>query len=1179
MTARIGRALAALLLWISAATPAPARAQGVTAHVSGVVLDSGGGVVPSATVTITNADTTWHREAVTGTEGRFVFVDVLAGTYGVSATRDGFKRVERKDVLVASGERVELPALVLEAGDIHETISVEGGADLVQTTTGARNARIPQVTFDDIALKGRDAIGTIKLLPGVVDTNAREAPSWNVLNLLTINGRNSLNFNFAYDGINNKDTAGGNLASPSVDSIAEIRVQSANFQAEYGRSSGASITLITRSGSKDFHGTAAFYKRDDAWNGNEYLRKQQCGQGDRLSCEPALYRFDNVAWTLSGPVLVPSTPFNRQRNRLFFFWSQERLARTDPGTLNLRRMPTALERSGDFSQTVDSSGRRIFLRDPQRTGSCSITTGGDGCFDGGIIPADRIDLTGQALLRLFPLPNATDPSGTNQYNYTYQMVTDWPRNDQVLRLDWNVGPRTTVYGRLQFGYENRGGPVAPFGFGGGWPQMASAFETESVGYVTTLLHTINPTTFLEATAGVNWGHQWASPLNQAALDANNRAKVLPGLPQFFPEANPLDLLPNATFNGGIPPTGGTASIGLFQYERRFPFYGYNTIWNFSGSLTKVLKAHNIKAGVFVEHAERPAQQRSAYNGTFSFNRDAGQALDTNVGFANALLGVVTSFQQADKRPIGHSQFVNTEFYTQDNWRIGKRLTVDAGVRFYYLTPIRSEGDQVAQFEPELFNAGAAPLLYVPTKVGTERRALNPVTGDDTLPAVYVGRPIPGTGNFYNGTQLYEGTPQRRSPFEMAPRLSLAWNVTGDGRTAIRGGAGAFYDRYQDNDILELTELPPLVRTYTVNYTTIKELTGNTPTETTNAMRRIQEFVPSVVYNWSAGVQRDVGWSLVADAAYVGNAARHQPILRELNGRPYGYRFQPSSLDPTNVIGGVTQPLLDDLLRPYRGYASISQREFTGYADYHSLQVSATRRRRADGLTFGVAYTYEIVNKTLGVVDPFLADNRARNYNSVGRRPHTLNIHYSWLVPGVSRSSAAPLRAIANDWQLSGVTSFLSGAQGAFTYTYSSVPSGTLIDNGSIGGGPNRPRIVCDPQLPRSRRTFSRQFRTECIAAPDDPYHFGTARGDEFHGPGYVNWDISVFKHIPMGGSRRLQLRVELYNAFDTYQWTAVNTNAEFDFKTGALTNRNAFGRLTGATNSARRIQLAARFTF
>jgi hypothetical protein len=183
------------------------------------------------------------------------------------------------------------------------------------------------------------------------------------------------------------------------------------------------------------------------------------------------------------------------------------------------------------------------------------------------------------------------------------------------------------------------------------------------------------------------------------------------------------------------------------------------------------------------------------------------------------------------------------------------------------------------------------------------------------------------------------------------------------------------------------------------------------------------------------------------------------------------------------------------------------------------------------------------------------------------------------VPGAGRSSAALLRAIVNDWQLSGVTSFLSGAQGPFTYSYTSVPTGMLSDNGSIGGGPNRPRIVCDPELPRTQRTFERQFRMECIAAPDDPYHFGTARGDEFHGPGYVNWDISVFKHVPLGGSRRLQLRVELYNAFNTYQWTTVNTNAEFDFTTGALTNPGVFGTLTGATNSARRIQLAARFTF
>jgi carboxypeptidase family protein len=1171
-----------LRLALAFALAAPAgpllQAQGVTANVSGFVVDSSGAVVPAATVTITNIDTSWPREVTTRADGRFEFVAVLAGTYDVRASLRGFKAKEPQTVSVGSTDRVELSPLVLEAGDIQETISVATTSDLVQTTTAARGSRITQDNLDNISLKGRDALGTIKLLAGIVDTNAREAPTWSLLSGLSINGRT--NVNLAYDGVSNKLPGNtGNIAAPSVDSIAEIRVQSANFQAEYGRSSGASITVITRSGSKDFRGSAAFYKRDAALNGNEYQRKQQCWQGDRLSCEAAMYRFDNVAWTLSGPILLPSTDFNRQRNRLFFFWSQDLLARTDPGTLNLRRMPTARERQGDFSQTFDSTGKGlVFIRDPQRDAVCNARTGGPGCFTNNVIPPDRIDPTGQALLKLFPLPNATDSSGTNQYNYAYQMVNDWPRNDQVLRVDWNVGSRTTVYGRLQFGYEKRAGPVAPFGFGGGWPQMPSRFDTDAASYVTTLLHTINPTTFVEATAGVNWGYQGASALSQAALDANNRDKVLPGMPQFFPQANPLNLLPNATFNGGIT-AGGAASLGLFQYERRFPFYGYMTVWDFSNSLTKVWKTHNIKTGIFVEHSTRPAQQRSAYNGTFSFNNDTGQSGNTNVGFANALLGTVTSFQQADKRPIGHGQFVNTEFYAQDNWRMSRSLTIDAGVRFYYLTPTRSHGDRVAQFEPDVFDPVAAPLLYLPTVVAGSRRALNPVTNDSSLPALYIGRPILGTGNLYNGTRLYDGTPQQRSPFAVAPRLGFAWNVTGDGRTAIRGGAGAFYDRYAENDILELTELPPLVRTYTANYTTIAELTSTRNDPTTSAMRRIQEFVPPVVYNWSAGVQRDVGWNLVIDAAYVGNAARHQSITRELNGRPYGYRFQASSLDPTNVLGGVTQPLTDDLLRPYRGYASISQREFTGYADYHSLQVSATRRRRADGLTFGAAYTYEIVNKSLGAIDPFLADNRARNYNSVGRRPHTLTIHYSWLVPGARRSSAALVRAIVNGWQLSGVTSVLSGARGAFTYSYSSVPTGALIDNGSIGGGPNRPRIVCDPSLPRSRRTFERQFRTECIAAPDDPYHFGTSRGDEFHGPGYINWDISVFKHIPMGGSRRLQLRVELYNAFNTYQWTTVNTNAEFNFTTGALSNPGVFGTLTGATNSARRIQLAARFTF
>ena len=630
------------------------------------------------------------------------------------------------------------------------------------------------------------------------------------------------------------------------------------------------------------------------------------------------------------------------------------------------------------------------------------------------------------------------------------------------------------------------------------------------------------------------------------------------------------------------PTGGTASIGLFQYERRFPFYGYNTLWNFSGSVTKVLKAHNVKTGIFVEHSTRPAQQRSLYNGTFSFNtRRRSFTLNTNVGFANALLGAVTSFQQADKRPIGHGQFVNTEFYAQDNWRVGERLHHRRGRPLLLLHPDAKRGRPGRTVRARALRSGRrAAAVRADRPSAARARAINPATGE-ALPAVYIGRPIPGTGNLYNGTQLYEGTPQRRSPFEVAPRLGFAWNVTGDGRTAIRGGAGAFYDRYAGQRHPG-AHRAPAARPHL--HGQLHDDRGahderSRPRRPTrcggfrSSCRRSSTTGAPAYSAISAGI-----WS--PTSAYVGNAARRQPISRELNGRPYGYRFQPSSLDPTNVISGVTQPLPDDLLRPYRGYASISQREFTGYADYHSVQLSATRRRRADGLTFGAAYTYEIVNKTLGAIDPFLADNRARNYNSVGRRPHTLNIHYSWLVPGLGRSRAA--RAARHRQRLAALRRHVVSQRRAGR-VHLHVPSGaarvhsaTMVRSAAVrtvraSSAIRRSRDRSGPSSASSEPNASRRPTTRITSAR----RAATSSRD----PGYVNWDISVFKHIPMGGSRRLQLRVELYNAFDTYQWTTVNTNAEFDFTTGALTNANVFGRLTGATNSARRIQLAARFTF
>jgi hypothetical protein len=1176
----------AVALIVLGTTPSALQAQGLTGQISGTVTDSGGGVMPGATVTIKNAGTNQTRETITGSDGAFTFPDLLAGSYDISVAVQGFKTYEQKGIVLGATERIGLRTITLEVGQLQETVTVTSEASLVQTTNAARSALVDREQIEDIALKGRDFAGYLKLLPGVTDTSAREAPGWGSMGGLSINGRSG-GFNFSYDGVTNKDTGSnsGNYAAPALDSIAEVRVQTSNFQAEYGRSSGATITVVTRSGSKDFRGSAAFYKRDDAWNGNEYSRRQQCSQGVTAQCDPPLYTFDNTAWTLGGPVLVPGTSFNRGRNKLFFFWSQDLLSRTDPGSLNQRRMPTDLERRGDFSQTRDSNGNQVFIRDPLLAGNCSATAGGAACFPGNVIPQNRINATAQALLNLFPLPNATDPTGRNQYNYTFQTVQDWPRNDQVARIDWNAAPNTTFYSRVQFGYEKRAGGVSFLGStGAGWPQQPSKYEIDTFGIVNTLLHTFNSTLYSEVTVGVNWAHQYTSALDDAARLSNDRTVVLPGLPQFFPQANPDNLMPQATFNGSAIPSVNNNTIGSFNVESRWPFFGYNALWNVSANVTKIMGSHNIKTGIFIERTTRPAQRSSTFNGSLSFDVDGSNPLNTNVGFANALLGAVTQYQESDGHPDAHGLFMNTEWYVQDNWRLKSNFTIDAGLRFYYLTPTQSHGDDVAQFVTNSWNAGQAPLLYTPVTTPQGRRAQNPVTGE-VLPLVYLGRLVPGTGNFTNGMQVFDGTPQDKNPFKLAPRIGFAWDVTGDGRTAVRGGAGVFYDRYSDDNILDLVELVPLLNTYTTNYTTIPELLASPLTATTSTVRFIDQFDPPTVYNWSVGVQRDIGWNFVGDVAYVGNAARDQRVDQPINGRPYGYTYQPSSLDPTNVVGGIVQPLPDDLLRPYRGYSSITQRTYDGYADYHSLQFTLNRRRSANGLTFGLAYTRELSNKTLAAIDPFVTDNRARNYRWVtgndGSRKHILNLSYSYEVPNASKKwNNGFAKAVLDNWQVSGVTSILSGTRQGFTYGYTGVPTGALTGQGSINGGGSRVVLTCDPNISRGDRSFDKQFNTECVHAPTDQYRLGTSTNDEYIGPGFMNWDISIFKNVPMGGTRRLQFRVELYNAFNTDQWTAtgVDTSATFDYATGAQTDAN-FGKLTGATFSARRIQLGARFTF
>ena len=415
MSHRLWSAVLALAM-IVAVGASRVSAQGLTGQISGVVTDTGGGAMPGATVTVKNVGTNLTREAVTGVDGVFVITNLLAGTFDLTVTVQGFKPYEQKGIVLGATERLALRTIALEIGGLSEVVSVTAESVKVQTTSGERSATITSSQIEDVGLRGRDFMGTLKVLPGVIDTSARDAPGWGSVGSMTINGQNS--FNFSYDGVTNKDTGSnsGNYAAPALDSIAEVKVQASNFQAEYGRSSGATITVVTKSGTRDFHGTLAYYKRNENFNTNSWDRRRQCDAGQTASCAKAPYRFDNTAWTIGGPILVPGTDLNKNRDKLFFFFSQDLLPRNDPGTLQLSTMPTALERAGDFSQTLDSQGRKVWIKDPLLAAqglACNVNSGGPGCFPDNKIPANRISPIGQQMLGLFPLPNATDPSGSS----------------------------------------------------------------------------------------------------------------------------------------------------------------------------------------------------------------------------------------------------------------------------------------------------------------------------------------------------------------------------------------------------------------------------------------------------------------------------------------------------------------------------------------------------------------------------------------------------------------------------------------------------------------------------------------------------------------------------------------------------------------------------------------------
>ncbi len=423
-------ALGALLIMLPLAREAAAQDTGI---VTGNVIDASGQVLPGATVALTNEATTDVRTTVTNERGEFTFRAVRPGLYTVAVELVGFRKFEQQNNVVNASSQLALGAVKLEIGAMAESVTVTAQGTVVETKNSDYSGLLTSAQIAQIQTKGRDVVNLLRLLPGVHYENDIDAMGDSFGSQLpNIGGQRRTWNQVTVDGLNGNELSGTNRMNSSInlDAIAEVKVLLNTYKPEFGHSAGANIEIVSKSGSNRYHGSGYWYGRRDAWNATPW-------ENERAGLPKPKLKIDTPGFNLGGPVKIPGLFDQGADQKLFFFYSMEAPQVQKPGQVRLYRMPTALERRGDFSQTFDSNGRLLFIKDPLSSGACNVTTGGPGCFPGNVIPANRLDPNGLAILNFMPVPNVatTSPGSGALSNFTRQETPENPRMNNLVRID------------------------------------------------------------------------------------------------------------------------------------------------------------------------------------------------------------------------------------------------------------------------------------------------------------------------------------------------------------------------------------------------------------------------------------------------------------------------------------------------------------------------------------------------------------------------------------------------------------------------------------------------------------------------------------------------------------------------------------------------------------------------
>jgi len=1076
------------------ALPAAALAQQETATISGTITDATGASVPNAVVIVTNVQTGISVRTEATEAGTYVVPSLRPGDYSIAVESKGFQKTVRTGVTlqVAQVARIDV---TLQTGALTESVEVVAATPLLDTLTSSRGSVIDQKKIVELPLNGRDYNQLALLSPGVLPGTPRLA-SVNFKGVLNVNGNRTFNNVFLLDGVDNisysNSFRGENvqLVQPSIEALQEFKIQTNAYSAEFGRSSGAVVNATIKSGTNTVRGSVYEFVRNDSLDANNFF-------SNALGAPKPKRERNQFGGAVGGPLV---------KNRTFWFGDYEGL-RDLEGVPRVRQVPTAAEKAGLFSAAVF---------DPFTAGRPEFSRNAQGQW---VIPRERWDPVGAAIVGLIP-----DPNVANSTIFASTPVTD-TRTDQFdVRVDHQISPNMTLFGRYSFVDTLTFRPAPLEGLAeGSFNDAFGSNDMRSQGLAIGLTWTVSPTLVGDIRFGYSAGDYYTTPPNYG----------VDGPAQIGLKNVPSD----PAITGGVPKVNiqGFDAVGRHTST---PQFQTPRSWNPRATFSLNRGEHFIKFGGEFLHVQTRINDLNATIGRMNFENRF-----TNRAVGDLLLGLPSQLALTSYTVMDQGQ--DMQFYfVQDDYRVSPKLTANVGVRYEYATPPRERDNQFANFDP-----ATGTMIFATDGDVFDRALIHPDRNNFAPRVGFAYTPMSrwvvrgGYGVFYTHTvrQGREGLLGFNPPYLVDNLLQTG--VTG--AAAIASAAPFRLVNGYPSGLLDPTTLAPTIS------------------------RRAQDASQRTPYiqQYNIGVQYELRSDMVLDVAYVGNKGTKLNGFRNLNQRAVI-----TNPDGSQAAGN----------RPYPAFGDIQWMENRVSSTYKSLQLRL-EKRFTNGLTGNVSYT--LGEALSGAPDHISTSGGGAGIDTgVFREPqdgnnlraeygptefdirHRFVASYIWELPfgrgrhwGNSWNRAMDLAF--GGWQVTGIHVLQSGL--ALTATL----SGANVVN--LGGERRaRPNLVGEPELSESQRTLARWFNTDAFAAFAVPQAFGNAGVGIMRGPGVANFDFTFAKNFQVTDRRYFQFRTEIFNAFNHPNFGPPNIARD----------SSGFGQILSAA-PARIIQFGVKFYF